>query len=84
MDWSANGDPGALAALRGTIDEAVIQTYQGRTTIPGYEAYFRRMRNFPLPFRVGLVEGGTWREPPRLETEPNFRGYVIFLVNPTR
>jgi hypothetical protein len=82
MDWSANGDPAALAALRGTIDEAVIQTYQGRTTIPGYEAYFRRMRGFPLPFRVGLVEGGQWREPPGLTAEPNFRGYVVFLLNP--
>jgi hypothetical protein len=82
MDWSANGDPAALAALRGTIDEAVIQTYQGRTTIPGYEAYFRRMRGFPLPFRVGLVQGGQWREPPGLAAEPNFRGYVVFLLNP--
>ncbi|HEX9932331.1 MAG TPA: DUF3142 domain-containing protein [Allosphingosinicella sp.] len=82
MDWSANGDPEALAALRGTIDEAVIQTYQGRTTIPGYEAWFRRMKDFPLPFRVGLVQGGEWREPPGLAAEPNFRGYVVFLLNP--
>ena len=82
MDWSANGDPAALAALRGTIDEAVIQTYQGRSTIPGYEAYFRRMRGFPLPFKVGLVQGGDWREPAGLAEEPNFRGYVVFLLNP--
>lgn len=82
MDWSANGDPAALAALHGTIDEAVIQTYQGRTTIPGYDAYFRRMRGFPLPFKVGLVQGGAWREPPGLAEEPNFRGYVVFLLNP--
>ena len=82
MDWSANGDPAAIAALRGMIDEAVIQTYQGRATIPGYEAYFRRMKDFPLPFRVGLVQGGTWREPPGLAAEPNFRGYVVFLLNP--
>ncbi|MEA3016728.1 MAG: hypothetical protein QOI38_1450 [Sphingomonadales bacterium] len=82
MDWSANGDPAALAALSGTIDEAVIQTYRGRATIPGYEAYFRRMRRFPLPFRVGLVQGGEWRAPPGLAAEPNFRGYVVFLLNP--
>jgi hypothetical protein len=82
MDWSANGDPAALAALRGTIDEAVIQTYQGRTTVAGYEAYFRRMRGFPLPFKVGLVQGGAWREPAGLTAEPNFRGYVVFLLNP--
>lgn len=82
MDWSANGDPAALAALRGTIDEAVVQTYQGRATIPGYETYFRRMRGFPLPFKVGLVQDGAWRAPPGLEAEPNFRGYVVFLLNP--
>jgi hypothetical protein len=82
MDWSANGDPAALAALRGTIDEAVIQTYQARATIPGYDAYFRRMSGFPLPFKVGLVQGGAWRAPPGLAAEPNFRGYVVFLLNP--
>ena len=82
MDWSANGDPTALAALRGTVDEVVIQTYQGRSTIPGYEAYFAKMRGFNLPFKVGLVQGGAWREPETLAAEKNFRGYVVFLVNP--
>lgn len=82
MDWSANGDPAALAELAGVVDEVVIQTYQGRSTIPGYEAWFERMRGFPLPFKVGLVQGGEWRAPPGLATEPRFRGYVVFLVNP--
>ncbi|HLL29408.1 MAG TPA: DUF3142 domain-containing protein [Allosphingosinicella sp.] len=35
MDWSANGDPAALAGLAGVVDEVVVQTYQGRATIPG-------------------------------------------------
>jgi hypothetical protein len=82
MDWSANGDPAALASLRGTVDEVVVQTYQGRTTIPGYDAWFRRMKGFPLPFKVGLVQDGLWRAPQGLAAEPNFRGYVVFLVNP--
>ena len=82
MDWSANGDPAALAKLGGTVDEVVIQTYQGRSTIPGYEAYFTKMRGFGLPFKVGLVQGGAWREPEGLAAEANFRGYVVFLVNP--
>jgi hypothetical protein len=81
MDWSANGDPAALSSVAGTIDEVVVQTYQGRSTIPGYEAWFRRMRSFPIPFKVGLIEGGVWRAPPGLESEPRFRGYVVFLVN---
>jgi hypothetical protein len=81
MDWSAHGDPAALDRLGGVIDEVVIQTYQGRQTIPGYEAYFERMRGFPIPFKVGLVERGRWVEPPGLASEPNFMGYVVFLVN---
>jgi hypothetical protein len=81
LDWSANGSPEALAALAGTIDEVVVQTYQGRSTIPGYEAWFRRMRGFPIPFKVGLVQNGRWHAPAGLEKQPNFRGYVVFLVN---
>lgn len=80
MDWSANGDPQALVRLKGTVDEVVIQTYQGRSTIWGYERYFERMKGFPIPFKVGLVENGRWIEPPGLSAEPNFRGYVVFLL----
>jgi hypothetical protein len=80
MDWSANGDPRALARLKGIVDEVVIQTYQGRSTIWGYERYFERMKGFPIPFKVGLVENGRWIEPPGLRAEPNFRGYVVFLL----
>lgn len=80
MDWSANGDPEALRRLNGIVDEVVIQTYQGRSTIWGYERYFERMRGFPIPFRVGLVEDGRWVEPKDLRSEPNFRGYVVFLL----
>jgi hypothetical protein len=80
MDWSAQGDPQALAGLAGTVDEVVIQTYQGRRTIPGYERYMASLTRLPLPYRVGLVEGGQWREPPSLAADPEFRGYVVFLL----
>jgi hypothetical protein len=80
MDWSAHGNPGDLVRLGSVIDEVVVQTYQDRSTIPGYEAYFRRMENFPIPFRVALVEGGTWQAPPMLANQRLFRGYVIFLI----
>lgn len=80
MDWSANGDLQALAQLAGTVDEVVIQTYQARATIPGYEAYFAKLGRFPIPFRVALVEGGEWQAPPGLETHPMFRGYAVFLL----
>jgi hypothetical protein len=82
MDWSANGDPAALAQLSGTVDEVVIQTYQGRSTIAGYSAYVRKLDRFPVPFRIGLVQGGEWREPAGLRNNPGFRGYVVFLLNP--
>jgi hypothetical protein len=63
MDWSANGDPAALARLKPVIDEVVVQTYQGRSTIPGYDAYFRRMAHFPLPFRVAWPRAAPGRRP---------------------
>ncbi|WP_245653704.1 DUF3142 domain-containing protein [Novosphingobium rosa] len=82
MDWSAHGDPASLASLAGIVDEVVVQTYQGRSTIPGYEDYFRRMEHFPIPFRVALVEHGAWQAPPMLAHHPQFRGYVVFLLKP--
>ncbi|WP_206239613.1 DUF3142 domain-containing protein [Novosphingobium terrae] len=83
MDWSAHGDPQTLTSLAGTVDEVVVQTYQGRSTIPGYETYFRRMEHFPIPFRVALVEHGAWQAPPALKHHPRFRGYVVFLFKPS-
>jgi hypothetical protein len=82
MDWSANADPAALAELKGTVDEVVVQSYQGRTTIPSYERYLARLARVPVPHKVALVQGGEWREPAALATDPLFRGYVVFLVNP--
>lgn len=80
MDWSANADPAHLAALRGTVDEVVVQSYQARTTIPGYAAYLDKLARVPVPHKVALVEGGEWREPPALAQDPLFRGYVVFLL----
>ena len=82
MDWSANADPAALAQLRGVVDEVVVQSYQGTSTIPGYDRYLARLARVPVPHKVALVQGGLWREPPELRADPLFRGYVVFLVNP--
>lgn len=81
LDWSAQGDSAALNQLAGAVDEIVIQTYQGRNTIPGYEAYMDALSRLHVPFKVGLVQGGKWRAPSALKSNPNFRGYVVFLVN---
>jgi hypothetical protein len=82
LDWSANGDPGALATLSGVVDEVVIQTYQGRSTIPGYAAYFRDIDKLPLRHKIALVEGGAWTPPDALVRDERFAGYVVFLLRP--
>jgi hypothetical protein len=84
LDWSANGDPAGLAALAGVVDEVVLQIYQGRRVIPGYERYLTRLERLPLPFRIGLVQGGDWTPPPGLAANPNYRGTVVFLLNEPR
>jgi Protein of unknown function (DUF3142) len=81
MDWSANADPAALAGLKGVVDEVVVQSYQGRATIPGYERYLGRLARVPVPHKVALIQGGEWQEPPALRRDPLFRGYVVFLLN---
>lgn len=80
LDWSAQGDPAALAALAGVVDDIVLQSYQGRRTIPGYARWLRRLSALPIPFYIGVVEGGAWREPKHLRRQEHFRGYVVFLL----
>lgn len=81
MDWSSNADPAAIAQLKGVIYEVVVQTYQGRHSIPDYAAYLPRISRLGLPFKIGLVQGGEWQAPRYLQDSPWFRGYVVFLLN---
>ena len=82
LDWSSQGDPQALEALAGVVDEVVLQIYQGRRVIPGYDRYFDRLNRMKIPFRVGLLQDGEWQQPQSLTSNPYFRGYVVFLHNP--
>ena len=82
LDWSSNADPTAIAQLKGVVDEVVVQTYQGRQSIPDYAAYLPRMNRMGLPFKIGLIQGGEWEEPGYLQGSEWFRGYVVFLRNP--
>lgn len=82
LDWSANGDPAELAKLAGLVDEVVIQTYQDRTTIPGYARYFSQIDRLPIPHKIALVEGGEWTPPAALARDDRFAGYVVFLLKP--
>ena len=82
LDWSSRADdPSGLNALAGVVDEVVLQTYQGRTTIKGYEAYLAHLDRLKIPFKIGLVQHGEWTEPAGLKTHPYYRGDVVFLLN---
>lgn len=80
LDWS-RADPRALNALGDVVDEVVLQTYQGRHTLAGYQDYLARLQSLRLPFRVGLVQGGVWQPRHDPARSPYFRGYVVFLQN---
>lgn len=82
LDWSANADSESLNALGNVVDEVVLQTYQGRQTVEGYDQYVQRLSRLDLPFRLGLVQGGDWCPRPDITANPAFKGYVVFLVNP--
>jgi hypothetical protein len=82
MDWIVLSKASSLAGLSEVIDEVVIQTYQGRNTIEGYEAYLRDVNRLNFPYRIGVVQHGDWQEPTHLSNDQNFKGYVVFLVNP--
>ncbi len=80
LDNYANGDPAALASLAGALDEVVVQTYQGRRTVPGYERYLAAFPRLAVPHKVAVVEGGEWRAPPALLRDPLYRGTVLFVL----
>ena len=82
LDWSSQGNSADLNGLGTIVDEIVLQTYQGRRTIPGYAAYLASLGRLKVPFKIGLAEGGDWSAPPTLAANPEFRGYVVFLENP--
>ena len=42
LDWSSNSTPEDLSGLNNVVDEVVIQTYQGKQTIPDYQNYLNK------------------------------------------
>ena len=63
LDWGSNAEPAAINRLKGVVDEVVVQTYQGRHSIPNHAAYLPRVSRLQLPYRIGLVQGGDWQAP---------------------
>lgn len=81
LDWSSERDAASLNAMSGVVDEVILQTYQGRHTIPGYQSYLARTDTLKIPFKIGLVQGGEWQAPDHLVGSAYFKGYVVFLKN---
>lgn len=79
LDWANQADNPQFIELGQTVDELVMQTYQGTTTITNYPQYLKKLQQVPFPFKVGIVEGGVWQGADYLENNPNFKGYVVFL-----
>ena len=80
LDWTNHQDSLTLNKLQQNVDEIVLQSYQGRHTIKNYAEYIQRLSTLPIPFKLGLVEHGAWQSPTDLAANPNFKGYVIFLL----
>jgi Protein of unknown function (DUF3142) len=81
LDWSSQGNSADLNRLDDVIDEIVLQTYQGRRTVENYESYLDSLGQLTMPYKIGLVQNGEWTPPPALASDPDFKGYVVFLVN---
>lgn len=79
LDWSNQAEESQFSQLNDAIDELVIQTYQGTTTLTNYSQYLTKLENLPFDFKVGVIEGGQWRGAAFLENNPHFKGYVVFL-----
>lgn len=81
LDWAPNGTRDGLSALGNVVDELIIQTYQDRDTLPDAERYLSAANRLPMPFKIGLVQNGRLPDMRGADKLPNFKGYVVFLVN---
>ena len=79
LDWSNQAEDSQFIQLNDAIDELVIQTYQGTTTLTNYAQHLIRLKDLPFDFKVGIIEGGQWQGAAFLEDNPHFQGYVVFL-----
>jgi len=84
LDWASTGDVATLNRL--PVDELVVQTYQGKHSVPNYSRYLLALQKLQIPFRIGLVQHGHW-EPDyeaQLASSRWYRGTVVFMLRPER
>ncbi|EKY3193483.1 DUF3142 domain-containing protein [Cronobacter turicensis] len=84
LDWAQTGSVAQLNAL--PVDELVVQTYQGRHTVPGYARYLPALLGLRIPFKIGIAQNGEWdnAQETTLAASPWYRGAVIFVMNAGR
>ncbi|PQY92045.1 DUF3142 domain-containing protein, partial [Cronobacter sakazakii] len=84
LDWAQTGSVAQLNAL--PVDELVVQTYQGRHTVPGYARYLPALLGLRIPFKIGIAQNGEWdkAQEKTLAASPWYRGVVIFVMNGER
>lgn len=80
LDWTNVQNQQTLDLLRQNIDELAIQTYQGSSTIANYQSYLKKISAMKLPYKIGVVQHGTWNKSLNFNSDPNFKGFVIFLL----
>jgi hypothetical protein len=79
-DWAIYGDKQAMQSIKEVTDEVVFQLYQGWSPLPDIENYVQALKNYPMPFRVGLLS----RYPSEnyiaiLNKNHNFNGVIYFV-----
>lgn len=84
LDWAKTGSISTLNTL--PVDELVVQSYQGRSTVRNYAAYLPALAGLRIPFKLGVVQHGIWdrEEEQRLAASPWYRGTVMFMLNPSQ
>ncbi|POT58333.1 DUF3142 domain-containing protein [Citrobacter amalonaticus] len=80
LDWAKTGDVATLNAL--PVDELVVQSYQGRSTVANYQDYLPALTRLRIPFKLGLVQKGRRDRlaEAQLEQSPWYRGTVVFML----
>ncbi|MGY5958097.1 DUF3142 domain-containing protein [Kosakonia sp. BK9b] len=84
LDWARTGSVNTLNTL--PVDELVVQSYQGRSTVHNYSAYLPALAGLRIPFKLGVVQHGKWDsdDARRLAASPWYRGTVMFMLNPSQ
>ncbi|CAK9884386.1 MAG: hypothetical protein XXXJIFNMEKO3_00771 [Candidatus Erwinia impunctatus] len=81
LDWAKTGSVSTLNTL--PVDELVIQSYQGRSTVVNYRSYLPALSQLTIPWKMGIVQHGLWEkeQEKKLSQSPWFKGMVVFMLN---